>query len=103
MHVPWSRIPSALLKPGAFANVELQLKEIKNALMVPTQAIIPQELKKQLIVAKEGKAKFITVQTGVRQASAIQVLTGIAAGRHRRDHRHSFPETGNELKIFKSE
>jgi membrane fusion protein (multidrug efflux system) len=70
----------ASLKPGAFANVELQLKEIKNALMVPTQAIIPQELKKQLIVAKEGKAKFVTVETGVRQASAIQVLTGIALG-----------------------
>lgn len=70
----------ALLKPGAFANVELQLKEIKNALMVPTQAIIPQELKKQLIIAKEGKAKFVTVETGVRQASAIQVLSGVASG-----------------------
>jgi membrane fusion protein (multidrug efflux system) len=70
----------ALLKPGAFANVELQLKEIKNALMVPTQAIIPQELKKQLIVVKDGKATFVTVQTGVRQASNIQVITGIAPG-----------------------
>jgi membrane fusion protein, multidrug efflux system len=70
----------ASLKPGAFANVELQLKEIKNALMVPTQAIIPQELKKQLILVKEGKAKFVTVETGVRQAAAIQVLTGIALG-----------------------
>jgi membrane fusion protein (multidrug efflux system) len=71
---------SALLKPGAFANVELQLKEIKNALMVPTQAIIPQELKKQLIVEKDGKAKFVNVLTGVRQASNIQVLTGVAPG-----------------------
>ena len=71
---------NARLKPGAFANVELQLKEIKNALMVPTQAIIPQELKKQLIVEKEGKAKFVNVLTGVRQASNIQVLTGVASG-----------------------
>jgi membrane fusion protein (multidrug efflux system) len=71
---------SALLKPGAFAIVELQLKEIKNALMVPTQAIIPQELKKQLIVEKDGKAKFVNVLTGVRQASNIQVLTGVAPG-----------------------
>ena len=71
---------NARLKPGAFANVELQLKEIKNALMVPTQAIIPQELKKQLIVEKDGKAKFINVLTGVRQASNIQVLTGLAPG-----------------------
>lgn len=71
---------NARLKPGAFANVELQLKEIKNALMVPTQAIIPQELKKQLILEKDGKAKFINVLTGVRQASNIQVLTGVASG-----------------------
>jgi membrane fusion protein (multidrug efflux system) len=69
-----------VLKPGAFANVELELNEIKDALMVPTQAIIPQERDKQLIVAKEGKAKFVTVQTGVRQASMIQVINGIAPG-----------------------
>ncbi len=71
---------NAVLKPGAFANVELELKDINNALMVPTQAIIPQDLNKQLIVEKDGKAKFVTVQTGVRQASNIQVLNGVAAG-----------------------
>ena len=70
----------AALKPGAFANVELELGENKNALMVPTQAIIPQERTKQLIVAKNGKAKFVTVTTGVRQASNVEVLDGIAAG-----------------------
>ena len=32
----------ASLVPGAFANVELRLKENNNALMIPTQAIIPQ-------------------------------------------------------------
>jgi membrane fusion protein (multidrug efflux system) len=71
---------NAELKPGAFANVELELGENKNALMVPTQAIIPQERNKQLIVAKNGKAQFVTVKTGVRQASAVEVLDGIAAG-----------------------
>jgi membrane fusion protein (multidrug efflux system) len=70
----------AELKPGAFANVELELGENKNALMVPTQAIIPQERTKQLIVGKNGKAKFVTVTTGVRQASSVEVLDGIAAG-----------------------
>ena len=68
------------LKPGAFANVELELGENKNALMVPTQAVIPQERAKQLIVAKNGKATFVTVTTGVRQASNIEVESGIAAG-----------------------
>ena len=70
----------AQLKPGAFANVELELGEHANALMVPTQAVIPQERNKQLIVAKNGKAKFVTVTTGVRQASTIEVLEGIAPG-----------------------
>ena len=71
---------NAKLMSGAFANVELELGENKNALMVPTQAIIPQERNKQLIVAKNGKAQFVTVKTGVRQASAVEVLDGIAAG-----------------------
>jgi len=71
---------NAALNPGAFANVELELQDIKGALMVPTQAIIPMELNKQVIVEKDGKAKFVTVQTGVRQASNIQVITGISDG-----------------------
>ena len=68
------------LMPGAFANVELHLKENKNALMVPTQAIIPQERNKKVIITKDGKAKFAIVKTGVRQDSNIEILSGIDAG-----------------------
>jgi membrane fusion protein (multidrug efflux system) len=66
--------------PGAFANVELRLNENKNALMVPTQAIIPRERDKQLIVTSSGKAKFVTVKTRIRQASMIEVTDGISPG-----------------------
>ncbi|HUI92860.1 MAG TPA: efflux RND transporter periplasmic adaptor subunit [Chitinivibrionales bacterium] len=69
-----------LLKPGSFVNVELELGKEANALMVPTQAIIPQELGKQVILAKDGKAKFVSVKTGIRQASLIEVVSGIAEG-----------------------
>jgi membrane fusion protein (multidrug efflux system) len=48
--------------------------------MVPTEAVIPQERTKQLIVARQGKAKFVTVKTGTRTASSVEVLTGIMAG-----------------------
>lgn len=68
------------LIPGTFANVELRLNENKNALMVPTQAIIPRERDKQIILAKSGKAKFITVKTRIRQASLIEVISGIEPG-----------------------
>jgi membrane fusion protein (multidrug efflux system) len=66
--------------PGTFANVELRLNENKNALMVPTQAIIPRERDKQVIIAKSGKAQFIKVKTRIRQESMIEVTEGIEPG-----------------------
>src|ERR1035437_2781102 len=68
------------LTPGEFADVELRLSENKNALMVPTEAVIPQARTKQLIVAKKGRASFVTITTGIRNASSVQILTGINPG-----------------------
>lgn len=65
---------------GGFANVQLRLNENKNALMIPTQAIIPQEENKFIIVARAGKAKFIQVETGIRKASTVEVTNGIQVG-----------------------
>jgi membrane fusion protein (multidrug efflux system) len=71
---------SSSLIPGAFANVELRLGENRQALLVPTQAIIPQEKNKKLIVAKQGKANFVIVKTGTRTSSRVEILSGINAG-----------------------
>jgi membrane fusion protein (multidrug efflux system) len=71
---------SPRLKPGAFATVELELGKHTDALLVPTQAIIPQARSKKIIVARDGKAEFITVNTGIRQAAFIEVLNGIHSG-----------------------
>lgn len=68
------------LIPGSFANVELKLRENHQALMVPTQAVIPQERNKILIVARNGKADFIQVKTGTRQDANIEVLDSIRSG-----------------------
>jgi RND family efflux transporter, MFP subunit len=68
------------LIPGEFANVELRLNENKDALMVPTEAVIPQARTKQLIVAKNGKASFATIVTGIRNSSSVQVISGINPG-----------------------
>jgi membrane fusion protein (multidrug efflux system) len=72
--------PSPTMIPGAFATVELQLARINQALLVPTQTIIPQDKDKRLIVASHGKAKFVIVKTGIRNASQIEVISGINAG-----------------------
>jgi len=71
---------SPLLLPGAFTNVLLRLSENKNAIMIPTQTIIPQEQSKSVIVAKKGKAHFVVVLTGIRNASNIEITKGIQQG-----------------------
>jgi membrane fusion protein (multidrug efflux system) len=68
------------LTPGEYADVELRLSENKSALMVPTEAVIPQARIKQLIVAKKGRASFVTITTGIRNASSVQILSGINPG-----------------------
>lgn len=69
-----------ILVPGAFTNIDLKVRENKNALMIPTQAIIPQELNKKVIISQNGKAVFVTVKTGVRLSTKIEVLSGIEVG-----------------------
>ena len=68
------------LLPGSFTDVTVRLSENKNALTVPTQAIVPSETNKSVIIAREGKAHFIQIITGIRQASNIEVTHGIQTG-----------------------
>jgi len=68
------------LLPGAFTDVNLRLNEKPNALLIPTQAIIPSEQDKSVIIAKNGKAHFTLVKTGVRRASNIEITEGLQAG-----------------------
>jgi membrane fusion protein (multidrug efflux system) len=68
------------LLPGAFAEVNLSLGDKMQALMIPNQAVIPQARNKQVILSKNGKAKFTVVKTGIRQAGMIEITDGIHAG-----------------------
>ncbi|HEY8399498.1 MAG TPA: efflux RND transporter periplasmic adaptor subunit [Flavihumibacter sp.] len=68
------------LIPGAFAKVQLDFGQDKNALMVPSQAVIPQAREKKVIVYRSGTAVFETVTTGVRDSSYVQITSGLKAG-----------------------
>lgn len=68
------------LLPGAFAEVTLALGNKQEALLIPNQAVIPQARDKKVIVSKNGKAKFVTVKTGIRQSSMIEITEGLQAG-----------------------
>lgn len=68
------------LVPGMFANVSLILNENPRAMMIPTQAIVPEAQHKKVIVSRGGKASFETVTTGVRQSTDIEIVSGIKDG-----------------------
>jgi membrane fusion protein (multidrug efflux system) len=68
------------LLPGTFANVELPLDIIKDAIVVPTEAIIPVQNGKKVFISEKGMAKEIMVETATRTDASILVLSGLKAG-----------------------
>lgn len=68
------------LLPGSFAKVQLSFDPDPNALLVPSQAVLPQARGKKIILYKGGTAIFAEITTGVRDSSRVQVLDGIKAG-----------------------
>ena len=69
-----------VLIPGVFAKVNLDFGKDDNAMLVPTQAVIPGARNKQVIVYKNGKANFTVVTTGVRDSSMVQLTNGVNIG-----------------------
>ena len=68
------------LLPGTFADVQLPLDIIKNAVVIPTEAIIPVQNGKKVFIANKGMAKEVMVETATRTDASILVLEGLKAG-----------------------
>ena len=68
------------LLPGAFAKVQLSFDPDPNALLIPTQAVLPQARGKKVILYKGGTAIFADVTTGVRDSARVQITDGLKPG-----------------------
>lgn len=68
------------LLPGTFANVALPLSTIKDAIVVPTEAIIPVQDGKKVFITNNGMAKEVRVETTTRTDASVLVLSGLKAG-----------------------
>ncbi len=68
------------LLPGSFAKVQLHFAPDPHAIMIPTQAIIPQARTKQVVLYTNGNISFIDVTTGIRDSARIQILEGLKVG-----------------------
>lgn len=72
--------PGNRLLPGSFARVQVRLREIKNAVLIPNESLIPDTRGKKVMVFRNGIADFVPVETGIRNENMIQVVRGISAG-----------------------
>lgn len=66
------------LVPGAFAKVEITLEQIPNAIVVPSEAVIPDIAGETVFVCKGGKARTTPVISGIRTERGIQIIQGLA-------------------------
>ncbi len=71
--------PGETLIPGSFAKIEITLEEISNAIVIPSEAIIPEISGQVVYVCENGKAKSVPVKTGIRTEKDIQITEGLSA------------------------
>jgi membrane fusion protein (multidrug efflux system) len=72
--------PDRRLLPGNFANVTLKLSEVKDAYLVPTQAIIPKLKGQSVFVLRNGIANSVDIEIGSRTENTVQVVSGLNEG-----------------------
>ncbi|MBC7745901.1 MAG: efflux RND transporter periplasmic adaptor subunit [Flavobacterium sp.] len=71
---------SGELLPGSFAKIELPLSNTNNAILIPSEAIIPVLKGKKVFISNQGKAKEVMVETGTRTEKSVLIVSGLNLG-----------------------
>lgn len=73
-------LDSTRINPGSFVKVYVLTGKDRNSVMVPTNSIIPDAMKKKIVTVKNGNAMFVDIETGIRRQDAIEVTEGLHPG-----------------------
>ncbi len=68
------------LTPGAYVEIDIILENMKNALLIPTEAIVPDIQGEKIFLYKNGLAIPQLVTIGIRTEDQIQLLSGVNLG-----------------------
>ena len=71
---------SKALIPGSFARIELVMGTKGNAIVVPTEAVIPDLSGHKVYLVKNGKATSQVVELGIRGDREVEIKSGLSAG-----------------------
>ena len=67
-------------KPTVYTSVEITRRDIKDALAIPSEALIPEMGKNIVYLYKNGVAEPAEIILGLRTESQVQVLKGLSVG-----------------------
>lgn len=80
----WVEAPNAggKLKPGTTVSLSIVAKTIKNALVVPAEAVLigPDGTATVMVIGKDQLAHQTKVTTGIREDGEVQIVNGLQAG-----------------------
>jgi RND family efflux transporter MFP subunit len=65
------------LKPGTYAELVIDLREIPDALVLPPQAVTSGPSGHSVFIVEQGKAKSVTVETGITSGKFIEITHGL--------------------------
>jgi len=66
--------------PGSFAEIDIILAEKDNAILLPSESVVPDLEGKKVFKITNGKTVPVPVETGIRQEKEVEVVKGISAG-----------------------
>lgn len=69
--------PDGTLRPGMFMSVKLRGRE-NPTLVLPEQALVPEEGRNYVFVVADGRAQRREVTTGVRRPGTVAIVQGLA-------------------------
>lgn len=68
------------LLPGQFVRVELILASVDNAILAPTEALVPELDGHKVYIADKGVAKEVKVKIGIRTDRHVEIVEGLSSG-----------------------
>jgi membrane fusion protein (multidrug efflux system) len=69
--------PQGDLIPGSFAKVDIMLEQLPDAIVIPSEAIIPEMAGEKVFICINGKVRSVGVKTGIRTETSVQIVGGL--------------------------
>ncbi|MFW5915728.1 MAG: efflux RND transporter periplasmic adaptor subunit [Planctomycetota bacterium] len=87
------------LRPGMYARMELIVQRRDNVPTIPDYALVQKGDDRGAFVIKDGKARFLKVELGLKEGARNEILSGLSEGDRIVARGHHLLEDGMEINV----